>query len=161
MEHTASAARAALGQRPWQRIGALAGLCSLLALCGCSTFNRDWRRAAAQPAAPASVEGRWEGRWLSGVNGHKGKLRCLLTRGNQEWFQARFRATYGGIFRFSYTVPLALQAHDIGWELSGEADLGKLAGGNYYYEGRVTPTNFASTYRSKYDHGTFELRRPE
>ena len=75
--------------------------------------------------------------------------------------QARFRATYGGVFHFSYTVPLTLQPHDAGWELSGEANLGKLAGGAYYYEGRITPTNFTSTYRSKYDHGIFELHRPE
>lgn len=107
------------------------------------------------------MEGRWEGRWVSEVNGHHGKLRCLLWRGNQEWFEARFRATYGGIFRFSYAVPLTLQAHDAGWELSGEANLGKLAGGNYYYEGRIAPTNFIATYRSKYDHGRFELHRPE
>ena len=82
-----------------------------------------------------------------------------MTRESDERYQARFRATYGGIFRFSYTVPLSLQAHDVGWELSGEANLGKLAGGNYYYEGRITPTNFVSTYRSKGDHGNFELRR--
>ena len=139
----------------------MAGLFSLLLLCGCSSFNRDWRKAAAQPAGSASVEGRWEGRWLSEVNGHHGNLRCLMTRESEERCQARFRATYGGVFHFSYTVPLTLQAHDAGWELSGEANLGKLAGGAYYYEGRITPTNFTSTYRSKYDHGIFELHRPE
>ena len=51
-------------------------------------------------------------------------------------------------------------ADDSAWEVNGEADLGKLAGGTYYYEGRITPTHFPSTYRSKYDHGSFELRRP-
>jgi hypothetical protein len=114
-----------------------------------------------QPTSPASVEGRWEGRWVSEVNGHQGRLRCLLTRESDERCQARFRATYGGVFRFSYTVPLSLQAHDRGWEINGEADLGKLAGGNYYYEGRIAPTNFVATYRSQSDHGRFELHRPE
>ena len=139
----------------------MALLFSLVLLCGCSTFNRDWRKAATKPVPPASVEGRWEGQWESAVNGHHGRLRCLMTRESDELFQARFRATYGGIFRFSYSVPLTLQPHDFGWELSGEANLGKLAGGSYYYEGRIAPTNFAATYRSKYDHGLFELRRPE
>ena len=111
--------------------------------------------------AGTSTEGRWEGRWVSQVNGHNGKLRCLLTRESDDRYLARFRATYGGIFRFSYTVPLTFQAHDSGWEVNGGANLGKLAGGNYYYEGRITPTNFSSAYRSKYDHGSFELHRPE
>jgi hypothetical protein len=111
--------------------------------------------------APTSVEGRWEGRWLSEVNGHHGRLRCLMLRQSDEHYQARFRATYSGWLHFSYTVPLSLQTHTGGWELSGEANLGKLAGGNYYYEGRIAPTNFFSTYRSKYDHGIFELHRPE
>ena len=152
--------RAPLRWRHGKTFGAAVGLLCLL-LCGCSTFNRDWRYAATQPAAPTSVAGRWEGRWLSGANGHQGKLRCLMTRESDECYQARFRATYGGVFRFSYSVPLTLRAHDCGWEVNGEANLGKLAGGTYYYEGRITPTNFPSTYRSKYDHGSFELHRPE
>ena len=41
-----------------------------------------------------------------------------------------------------------------------QADLGKLAGGVYYYEGRANATNLVSTYRSMKDHGRFELARP-
>ena len=108
-----------------------------------------------------SIEGRWEGRWLSEVNGHSGELRCLMTRVDESRCHARFRATYGKVLHFSYAVPLSIQKHFDGWEFSGEANLGKLAGGIYYYEGRANPTNFFSTYRSQYDHGTFELHRPE
>ena len=133
----------------------------LLLLCGCSSFNRDWRQTAAQPTGRDSIEGRWEGSWISEVNGHHGKLRCLLTHQTEDRYQARFRATYARVLRFSYTVPLAFQSHEGGWEFNGEADLGKLGGGVYYYEGRVSTTNLHSTYRSKYDHGTFQLRRPE
>jgi hypothetical protein len=133
----------------------------LLFFCGCSTFNRDWRRTAAQPAPANSIEGRWEGRWISAVNGHNGNLRCLMARESDEIYRARFRATYSGILHFSYAVPLNMQEHDGGWEFNGEANLGRLAGGTYYYEGRAGLTNLHSTYRSKYDHGTFELRRPE
>jgi hypothetical protein len=75
-------------------------------------------------------------------------------------YQAHFRATFGGVLHFNYTAHLELQPHsEIGWEFNGEADLGKL-GGTYYYEGRATATNLASIYRSKYDHGTFDLSRP-
>ena len=140
---------------------ARAGIMLLLfSLCGCSTFNRDWRRVAEHPASSDSIEGRWEGTWRSDVNGHHGDLRCLMTEETNSLYQARFRASFGGIFRFNYTAHLEMQPHDmIGWEFSGDADLGKL-GGVYYYEGRATSTNLASTYRSKYDHGTFEMRRP-
>lgn len=98
---------------------------------------------------------------MSDVNQHTGRLRCLVTRVDEANARARFRATYGRIFRFSYTVPLAVQPHLDGWEFSGEENLGKLAGGVYYYEGRADPTNFFSTYRSKYDHGTFQMHRPK
>jgi len=47
------------------------------------------------------------------------------------------------------------------WQFQGDENLGWLAGGVYHYEGRVSPTNFHSTYRSKYDHGTFEMGRPQ
>lgn len=107
------------------------------------------------------MEGRWEGKWLSEVNGHAGKLRGLLSRESNEHYVARFRATYGKILHFSYAVPLTVQPHNGGWEFNGEENLGKLAGGVYYYEGRASPTNFFSTYRSRYDHGTFEMHRPE
>jgi hypothetical protein len=131
-----------------------------LCLCGCSSFNRDWKRAAITTGNEHTVAGRWEGGWSSS-GGHHGQLRCLMGQESNSVCQARFRATYGGIFHFTYTVPLEMQVHDIGWEFNGEANLGKLAGGVYYYEGRATTTNLISTYRSKYEHGEFELTRPK
>jgi hypothetical protein len=132
-----------------------------LLLCGCSSFNRDWRHAPAQTQNNGSIEGRWQGQWISEVNGHHGNLRCLMARKSDSVCQARFRATYGHALHFTYTVALETQPHEIGWEFNGEANLGKLAGGIYYYEGRATPTNLVSTYKSKYDHGRFELARPQ
>jgi hypothetical protein len=127
-------------------------------LCGCSSFDRDWRRVGVSPPAENSVAGRWEGYWRS-EGGHHGGLRCLMTPESDSLCQARFRATYGGLLHFSYTARLEMQPHDMGWEFDGEADLGKL-GGVYYYEGRATATNLISTYRSKYDRGMFEMKRP-
>jgi len=108
-----------------------------------------------------SIEGRWEGKWLSDVNGHTGQLRCLLFRETDSRYQARFRATYWKVFRFSYAVSLQFEQQETNWQFTGDEDLGKLAGGIYHYDGQVTRTNFFSTYWSKYDHGTFQLRRPE
>src|SRR5207237_964100 len=131
----------------------------VLSVCGCSSFNRDWQYAAIPPMSENSVAGPWQGRWTSDVTGHGGALRCLMLRQTNSQYQARFHATYGRIFRFNYTARLEMQPHDIGWEFDGEANLGKL-GGTYYYEGRATTTNLVSTYRSKYDHGIFQLERP-
>ena len=133
----------------------------LLLTCGCSTFNRDWKKAAQQPTPIDSIEGRWEGRWLSETNGHTGKLRCLVTREGEDRCAAQFRATYAKVFHFGYKVRLEVQPHFGGWEFNGQENLGKLAGGIYSYEGRASPTNFFSTYHSKYDRGIFEMRRPE
>ena len=131
----------------------------LLAVCGCSSFNRDWRRAASQTTDPNLPQGRWEGSWDSDVTKHHGNLRCLMIADSNSVYRARFRATYGGILHFSYTARFEMQPHFDGWEFNGEADLGKLAGGMYYYEGRANSTNLLSTYRSKYDHGRFDLQR--
>jgi hypothetical protein len=132
-----------------------------LVLCGCSTFNRDWKKAAQQPAPAGSIEGCWEGKWLSDVNGHTGRLRCMLSREKNNRYQARFRATYWKLFRFSYAVSLQFEPREGDWHFTGDEDLGTLAGGIYHYDGQATPTNFFSTYWSKYDHGTFQMKRPE
>jgi len=129
-------------------------------LCGCSSFNRAWRNDAPTPAPTGSIEGRWEGHWLSDANGHTGKLRCLLSRDADGEYTAWFRATYMSLFSFSYRVPLQVEAQDGVWRFHGSEDLGKLAGGVYHYLGSATPTNFHSIYDSPYDHGTFEMLRP-
>jgi len=132
-----------------------------LLTCSCSTFNRDWKEAAKQSPPTDSIEGRWEGRWLSDVNGHTGKLLCLLSPESHGNYEARFRAAYWKVFRFSYAVPLRFQQRDTAWHFTGDEDLGKLAGGICHYEGQVTPRKFFSTYWSKYDHGTFQMERPK
>src|SRR5438876_9036307 len=114
------------------RIVRLIGLLLLTSWCGCSTFNRDWRRAAVPPASENSIEGPWQGRWRSDANRHHGRLLCLMTLDHDSLYEARFRATYFGILRFTYTARFEMQPHAIGWEFNGEANLGKFAGGTYY-----------------------------
>ena len=126
---------------------------------GCSSFNREWKNAGH--SASNSLEGRWEGKWLSGANQHTGSLRCVLKRETDTRYQAYFKATYWKIFRASYHVEFTGERRDDVWQFRGDENLGWFGGGVYYYEGRLTPTNFFSTYRCKYDHGTFELGRPQ
>ena len=133
----------------------------VLLISGCSSFDRAWLEAAKTPPPDNSITGRWEGSWLSRVNGHKGKLRAILTETEAETYQARFRATYLGILSFGYTMTLyAKQTEDIS-TFSGRADLGAMAGGVYQYDGHAGPTEFSCQYTSKNDHGIFEMRRPK
>lgn len=147
--------------RPVRSAGmALASVLVMLMLCGCSNFSREWKRAARTPSPSGEMTGRWEGHWLSAANGHQGTLRCLVSAGTNGIHQARFKATYLKVMKFGYTVPLNVTRSNSHWHFQGEADLGKIAGGVYRYEGTTTTTNFHSTYRSKHDHGTFEMTRP-
>jgi hypothetical protein len=76
-------------------------------------------------------------------------------------YRAHYKATYWKIFRFSYAVEMQSEqrSNDV-FEMRGETDLGWWGGGVYQYEGQVSSTNFVCTYRSKHDHGKFQMERP-
>ena len=141
--------------------GAITGIALLLMLTGCSRFSREWREARKQPAPANDITGAWEGKWISDVNGHNGRLRCVMTRKSDSEYDAHFQAKYRKILSFGYTVPMHVTRQGESFKFDGEADLGKLAGGTYSYSGAASPTNFFSTYDSKYDHGKFEMGRPK
>ena len=127
---------------------------------GCTTFHHDWEKAASQPVPPGSMQGRWQGVWVSDVTHHTDKLRCVVTVKDDGTYRARFHAKYRTVMSFGYTVPLNVQATGNGFDFNGEANLGWLAGGVYHYAGHADATNYFSTYTSKYDHGTFQMSRP-
>lgn len=132
-------------------------LCALLA-AGCSTFNRDWKRAASQPSAEA-LGGRWEGTWRSERNGHHGGLRALARPLDAGHYEFRFRASYWKILRFGYTAELAVAPADGSANtFEGEADLG--IWGVFQFQGQATPHQFRSQYETSHDHGVFEMQRP-
>jgi hypothetical protein len=133
----------------------------LLTLASCSSFNREWKAAGATAPPRDDITGRWEGSWRSDVNGHNGRLRCLVTRVSEQEYRAWYHARYRKILSFSYVVPLTVAAAGGAFPFQGQADLGWYAGGLYEYEGRATPTSFYSIYRSKHDHGAFRMTRPQ
>lgn len=142
----------------------MAGLCAglVLALTGCSStaFNREWKRAGAQPTPARDISGRWAGAWRSDANQHRGDLRCIVTPLTPEQYRFYYNATFWKIFNGSYTITQQVQRVDHTFKMRGGADLGTIYGGYYTYEGEATPTNFFSTYRSKHDHGVFRMTRP-
>lgn len=49
---------------------------SLACLPSCGmAFRKAWNKAPASQG----VAGKWEGTWLSAVNGHTGTLKCVVT----------------------------------------------------------------------------------
>jgi len=127
---------------------------------GCSSFNHDWEAALQKPVPRSELQGPWQGMSHSDANGHKGKLRCIITKKENGAYRARFHARYGKVLGFSYAVILRAQPVTDGFIFNGQANLGFLAGGVYYYDGHADETNLFSNYSCKYDHGTFEMKRP-
>jgi hypothetical protein len=147
-----------IGIRTIRRLALLAMMPAVVLIgTSCSNFNREWRKLGGNPDAPSGLEGRWEGNWISEVNHHHGKLRCIVSK-DGNICRARFFAKYLKILSFGYTVELKTEAMDHGYKFRGEADLGVM-GGIYHYEGHADTTNFVSTYSSKYDHGTFQMQK--
>jgi len=90
-------------------------------------------------------------------------MRALVTPVDARHYDVKFRATYKRwiTFHFGYTVRMATEPGESNTvNFHGSEDLGFLAGGVYSYTGRANATNFFSEYKSKYDWGTFEMRRP-
>jgi hypothetical protein len=133
--------------------------------CGCSSFNERWERAMSRPIPTDDITGPWEGKWQSRKGHGGGKLRAVIepaseaTAGENAPYIAHFRAAYWGIFKSSYSIPLA-RHRDAEHVFSGEKDLGWLAGGTYTYGAEITPTSFDATYQSdRGDGGLFRLTR--
>jgi len=85
-----------------------------------------------------------------------------MTRIGDSQYHVRFKATYWKIFHIGYSVDMKAEAQTGGvFKTTGENDLGWWGGGVYHYEGTVSATNFLATYKSEYDHGTFEMKRPQ
>ena len=131
-------------------------------LSGCSGFEKKWKAAAGRPVEVNDIQGRWKGTWKSEKNGHSGGLRAVITRQGEDTYNADFHATYGWIFRFGYSMAMTAQRGDETFTyFTGSADLGKLAGGVYEYDGKASGEEFFCNYRSKGDHGHFRMTRPD
>lgn len=134
----------------------------LVVASGCSGFHRNWKAELSKSTtyAPNAFTGAWEGTWLSDVNGHHGRLRALITENPDGTYKAWYHAKYKRILGYAYSVDMDTTELSNGHAFVGEADLGKLAGGVYSYQGTATNGLYHATYDAKYDRGTFKMSRP-
>jgi hypothetical protein len=156
-----------LSQTIQQRIRLAPALLVLTTLVGgCSStteFEQVWEAAAVSQPPEDAITGRWTGTWQNEGNGHSGPMRAVITRLDENYYLAHYDARYGGMFTFEHVVPLRVAPTDDGdrVEFSGEADLGRMAGGVYEYTGHATPGQFISDYMSEGNTGTYRLSRPD
>lgn len=126
---------------------------------GCSTvYHQKWKRAADQELQQAPAVGRWEGTWLSAVNAHTGKLKCIITETSPDEYDFHYWARWS-LFSWTYHLKLPINETDSITTFSGSKNLGKLAGGAFEFEGSIKGDEFAATYNSKFDRGEFKMSR--
>lgn len=159
-----SAAPAAASRAHLLRILPAAVIAAMLAgSSGCtalSGFHHNWNTHACCTEASTDLAGSWEGKWESRASGHQGNLRAIITRGEEGRYYARFHARFWKLFTYEYSVPMtAVEEEDGRLHFTGQAYLGELAGGMYYYDGYATATTFVASYRCSKDHGCFSMCR--
>ena len=149
--------------RPVSSVSLALLVLALLASSGCSAlsgFRRDWNSPCCC-ATGGDLSGCWEGCWESHCTGHHGKLQAIITKVDDSHYCARFHGTFFKFLPFEYSMLLSAQAEGDRYLLSGQKDLGKLAGGIYRYEGHATPNEFFANYNSSKDRGVFVMTRRE
>jgi hypothetical protein len=130
---------------------------SLVCLPSCGTaFRKAWNHAPASQG----VEGKWEGTWLSAVNGHTGTLKCVVSaptgKGDHEFF---YRATWKKILSGSYKAVHHVEKKGGSHVFKGDHQMPDWAGGKYHYEGTVKGDEFSACYESAMDRGSYMMRR--
>lgn len=133
-----------------------------LTLSSCSHgFRREWRAAIQNPAKPG-VEGAWEGTWKSEVNGHHGRLRCVVgpaknAEGDHSFhYHATWAAVLSGSYRADHRVRKAPKSL---WTFEGQHRMPDWAGGLYQYNGTVEGDVFTAQYKCAKDQGTYRMQR--
>ncbi len=133
--------------------GSLA-LALALSLCGCSSFESRW--SAAPTTSPDGVSGRWVGTWQNTNNAHGGPLEAVLISRGTNAFAAYFHAGWG---KHSGTFQTPIQGDREGESFRFQGSK-RVFGVKINTAGTIQSDEFNATYESRFDSGTFTLKRP-
>ena len=138
------------------RCAAASLIASSLTSCGIG-FQSRWSEAKTLPSSGA--QGRWTGTWKSEVNGHTGKLRCVVShpKGTDQ-HSFLYRATWMKVLAATFKTAKTVTPTAQGATFVGEKNLGVL-GGTFRCKGSIKDDHFQATYESAVDHGVFEMER--
>lgn len=146
------------------RLALVAISLACLPSCGMA-FHKAWNNAPASQG----VAGKWEGTWLSAVNGHTGTLKCVVTPAPEAKCAACgskaqphtffYRATWKTILSGSYQAVHHVEKKGSTLVFKGDHQMPDWAGGKYHYEGTVKGDDFNACYECAMDRGTFTMKR--
>lgn len=125
--------------------------------CG-TAYHAEWSAARDKAQSPGNIEGAWLGLWQSSVNGHSGKLWCLIKDGPSNERTFAYRATWGRVFSGEFSATHHLHRSGDQTTFIVDQPLGRL--GKFHGEGTIVADKFSACYQAVGDRGTFELMRP-
>ena len=139
--------------RPHRFRTALA-LTILSTMCGCTSFETRWKNAHSN--STDGVAGRWVGTWQNTNNAHGGPLKAVLVPTGSNAFSAYFHAGWG---KHSGTFRTPIQGNRAGdaFRFKGSK---RVFGVKIDTAGTIGSGEFNATYDSRFDSGTFTLKRP-
>lgn len=112
----------------------------------------------AQSSFAQGLDGRWGGGWQSNNTGHKGRLSAQFNRIDSTHVKAKFRGTFFKVIPFCYRPVLDIVYEEPGlMVLQGNRRIP--LGGNFEYNATISGNQFSATYRSRRDHGVWQLQR--
>lgn len=140
------------------RLFACVVVAALSVSCSAS-FEREWREALRK-GSRQGAEGAWEGTWQSQVNGHHGRLRCVVAEGATDGERVfHYHATWADTLSGSYRAVHRVARSRGGFVFAGSHRLPAWAGGLYQYEGKIQGDDFLATYHCRLDHGCYRMKR--
>ena len=111
-------------------------------------------------AQAADITGTWRGKWTSDAKGHSGPMRATICKIDEHHYRATFSGRFFmSLIPFRYSIVLTAQPDGDGVLLSGQQQLGRLAGGTYQYSGRATDCCFHVNYTSCKHYGSFQMTK--
>lgn len=136
------------------------GIFAGLLLASCSSYQKDFRNTSLTKPSPTPT-GAWKGTWKSEVNGHHGPLWCLVSQAPNDphLWDFRYRAGWGILQFGDYTHRIRTTKKNNTLSLNHSMTLPKNFG-TYRVIGKVTPSEFTTTYQGSGDKGTMTLTRP-
>jgi len=103
-----------------------------------------------------SLTGKWEGLWISDVNGHNGPIKAKFKEKDGTLY-VRFRGRYAKVLPFFYRTKLIPVEQEDGIHYTVEKSLGK-RWGTFTLDATITQDGFVAFYHSQNDHGRFVLQ---
>ncbi len=114
--------------------------------------------AFSQSASADELAGSWRGGWQSCNTGHRGRLNAQFCRIDQTHVRATFKGTFAKVIPFRYRPVLDIVHEQPGLIiLQGSKKIP--FGGNFQYNATVSNGQFNATYRSRRDHGSWQMQR--